>query len=60
MSLKSDKTISGNTAKEFLENLINFFHAWNPYHLMTVNIQDIRFIARERPCQGPSIFANQT
>lgn len=27
MSLKSDKTISGNTAKEFLENLINFFHA---------------------------------
>lgn len=30
MSLKSDKTISGNTAKEFLENLINFFHANTP------------------------------
>lgn len=30
MSLKSDKTISGNTAKEFLENLINFFHENTP------------------------------
>lgn len=30
MSLKSDKTISGNTAKEFLENLIKFFHANTP------------------------------
>lgn len=30
MSLKSDKTISGSTAKEFLENLINFFHANTP------------------------------
>lgn len=30
MSLKSDKTISGNTAKEFLENLIIFFHANTP------------------------------
>lgn len=30
MSLKSDKTISGRTAKEFLENLINFFHANTP------------------------------
>lgn len=30
MSLKSDKTISGNTTKEFLENLINFFHANTP------------------------------
>lgn len=30
MSLKSDKTISGNTSKEFLENLINFFHANTP------------------------------
>lgn len=30
MSLKSDKTISGNTAKEFLGNLINFFHANTP------------------------------
>lgn len=30
MSLKSDKTISGNTAKEFLENLINFFHVNTP------------------------------
>lgn len=30
MSLKSDKTISGTTAKEFLENLINFFHANTP------------------------------
>ena len=30
MSLKSDKTISGNTAKEFLEKLINFFHANTP------------------------------
>ena len=30
MSLKSDKTISGNTAKEFLKNLINFFHANTP------------------------------
>lgn len=30
MSLKSDKTISGNTAKEFLENLINFLHANTP------------------------------
>lgn len=30
MSLKSDKTISGNTAKDFLENLINFFHTNTP------------------------------
>lgn len=30
MSLKSDKTISGRTAKEFLENLINFFHENTP------------------------------
>lgn len=60
MSLKSDKTISGNTAKEFLENLIKFFHANTPelIRLESVSPGDIEYTgypiySKGTPVSGP-------
>lgn len=61
MSLKSDKTISGNTAKEFLENLINFFHANTPELtlLESVSLDDSEYTGYPIYSAGAPVSGNQ-
>lgn len=61
MSLKSDKTISGNTAKEFLENLINFFHANTPELILleSVSPDDSEYTGYPIYSKGAPVWGNQ-
>ena len=61
MSLKSDKTISGNTAKEFLENLINFFHANTPELILleSVSPDDSEYTGYPIYSAGAPVSGNQ-